>query len=344
MAKSKGGKKPGTSVSRTTKVEAKTKKGRRLLDKRAPQQVEYCKHLLLLYGRKTSQTIKDVLRELKHLRDKMECTHLTRKNDNIAPFENGGETSLEFLCGKTNCGAFVLGSHTKKRPNNLTFGRVYDEKIYDLFEVGVERFVKQDTSVTEAKTVFSPKPSFAFAGDEFETDSDYKQFKSIVIDSFRGRVVDTINLKGVDRIIMCTPVAGTESESKTKRVMLRHYAIKLKKSGTRVPRVELVDIGPSLDLSFRCVRLQSARSLPPRHDHRHPSHPTPMPHADFSKTFSDISQTDATSPLPWTWRGTRSSGLTRASRGRSRRTCKTICWTAPWAEFGSSLRTSAACL
>jgi len=256
MAKSKGGKKPGTSVSRTTKVEAKTKKGRRFLDKRAPQQVEYCKHLLLLYGRKTSQTIKDVLRELKHLRDKMECTHLTRKNDNIAPFENGGETSLEFLCGKTNCGAFVLGSHTKKRPNNLTFGRVYDEKIYDLFEVGVERFVKQDTSVTEAKTVFSPKPSFAFAGDEFETDSDYKQFKSIVIDSFRGRVVDTINLKGVDRIIMCTPVAGTESESKTKRVMLRHYAIKLKKSGTRVPRVELVDIGPSLDLSFR--RNQSA--------------------------------------------------------------------------------------
>ena len=115
-------------VRKTTALEAKTKKGKRYLEQKAPQVVEYVKRLLLLYGHKTSQTVKDVMVELKHLRDRAECRHLTRKNDNILPFENGGETSLEFLCNKQDCGAFVVGSSTKKRPNNLIFGRVYDEK------------------------------------------------------------------------------------------------------------------------------------------------------------------------------------------------------------------------
>ncbi len=255
MAKSKGtAKRDG--LTRTTALEAKTSKGKRFLEARAPQQVEYVKRFLLLNGHRTSQLVKDVLVELKHLRDKMECSHLTRKNPNILPFESGGETSLEFLCGKQNCGAFVVGSSTKKRPNNLIFGRVYDEKIFDLFECGVEAFSKPEGAATA--TVFSPKPSFAFAGEEFDTDESYKQFKSILVDSLRGRVVDTINLKGVDRVILCTPcpsVSGSsgagDNAAAKKKVLIRHYAIKLKKSGTRVPRVELVEIGPSLDLSFR---------------------------------------------------------------------------------------------
>ena len=62
----KKGKDPRLGVTRTTKFEAKTKKGKRFLESRAAQQVEYVKRLLLLYGRKTSQTMKDVLVELKH--------------------------------------------------------------------------------------------------------------------------------------------------------------------------------------------------------------------------------------------------------------------------------------
>ena len=249
----KKGKDPRLGVTRTTKFEAKTKKGKRFLESRAAQQVEYVKRLLLLYGRKTSQTVKDVLVELKHMRDRMECTHLTRKNENVVPFEIGGETSLEFLCGKTHSGCFVVGSHSKKRPNNLIFGRVYDEKVYDLLEMGVENFRKAVAS--EAKQVFSPKPCFAFAGEEFENDADFKQLKSVLLDSFRGRVVESINLKGVDRVIMCTPAPSSgQGEGAKKRVLLRHYAIKLKKSGTRVPRVELLDIGPSMDLCFRRSR------------------------------------------------------------------------------------------
>ena len=130
--------------------------------------------------------------------------------------------------------------------------------VYDLLEVGIDRYVKDVSSAEDDDTqgkqnastmVFSPKPSFAFAGEEFNTVEEFKQFKSILIDSFRGRVVDTINLKGVDRVILCTP-----SMDKQNQVLLRHYAIKLKRSGTRIPKVELVEIGPRLDLSFRRSR------------------------------------------------------------------------------------------
>jgi len=37
------------------------------------------------------------------------------------------------------------------------------------------------------------------------------------------------------------------------KLLLRQYRIALKKSGTRVPRVELAEMGPSLDLALRRV-------------------------------------------------------------------------------------------
>jgi hypothetical protein len=56
----------------------------------------------------------EVLTDIATLR-KGECVKLTRKNDNMRPFEAGGEVSLEFLARKADCGLFALGSHSKKR-------------------------------------------------------------------------------------------------------------------------------------------------------------------------------------------------------------------------------------
>lgn len=56
----------------------------------------------------------------------------------MKPFEAGGEAPLEFFCNNSNCSVFVLGSHSKKRPHNLTLGRLYDFHLYDCLELGVE--------------------------------------------------------------------------------------------------------------------------------------------------------------------------------------------------------------
>ena len=68
----------------------------------------------------------------------LDAHSFTRKNPNVKPFEAGGEAPLEFFCNKSNCSTFVLGSHSKKRPHNLTLGRLYEFHLYDCLELGVE--------------------------------------------------------------------------------------------------------------------------------------------------------------------------------------------------------------
>lgn len=58
---------------------------------------------------------------LQALLKKPELKQLTRKNE-IRPFEDAA--SLEFLCEKNECAAFLYSSHNKKRPNNLVLVRI----------------------------------------------------------------------------------------------------------------------------------------------------------------------------------------------------------------------------
>lgn len=57
-----------------------------------------------------------------------------------------------------------------------------------------------------------------------------------------------MNLAGLDRVYVCTAVSSN-------RVFFTHCAMRLKKSGTIVPRMELVEVGPSMDLVIRRHRL-----------------------------------------------------------------------------------------
>jgi ribosome production factor 2 len=94
------------------------------------------------------------------------------------------------------------------------------------------------------------KPCLIFSGDTFETDEvrtprlrcaacapaecararcgtqTLRTAKSVLIDFFRGRVVPNINLRGLDRAIICTAVG--------QRILFRQCAIRYKKSGSKV--------------------------------------------------------------------------------------------------------------
>ena len=41
---------------------------------------------------------------------------------------------------QSQCGLFAIGSHSKKRPHNLTLGRIHDGHLYDAIELGVDRY------------------------------------------------------------------------------------------------------------------------------------------------------------------------------------------------------------
>ncbi|KAK9290101.1 hypothetical protein L1049_008265 [Liquidambar formosana] len=227
------------------------KKGRvrRELEKRAPKLVENGKKTLILQGIKTSSVLNAVLTQIYHLK-RDSAVRYTRKNENIRPFESGGETSLEFFSLKTDCSLFVFGSHSKKRPDNLIMGRTYDHHIYDLVEVGVENFKTTESFTYDRKLApkVGSKPFFAFIGEGFESVEELKHLKEVLLDLFRGEVVENLNLAGLDRAYICTAVSSN-------RVYFTHCALRLKKSGKIVPRMELVEVGPSMDLVVRRHRL-----------------------------------------------------------------------------------------
>ncbi|CAI5956923.1 unnamed protein product [Closterium sp. NIES-65] len=121
------------------------------------------------------------------------------------------------------------------------------------------------------------KPCFCFIGTEFDNDPAAVQLKSLLLDYFRGEVAATVDLAGLDRVFVCAAQNGKvsnevfcnclklrhgdeiriclkRSDNGTK-VLFRHCAIRLKRSGTKVPRVVLVPIGPSIDFEIRRTRL-----------------------------------------------------------------------------------------
>lgn len=178
-----------------------------------------------------------------------ENVKFNRKNDDVKPFESGGEIKLESHCSHLNCSLFALGSHSKKRPHNLILGRLYDFRLYDMIEFGVHDFksIQQFPAATLAQ--IGNKPSFVFVGEGFENDDELKHIRSLMLDFFRGRQVENINLKGLDRVIFVSYTTDSP-----RRILFRQYSVKYKKSGTRVPRTELLEMGPSMDLVVRRVR------------------------------------------------------------------------------------------
>jgi ribosome production factor 2 len=65
-----------------------------------------------------------------------------KKND-IHPFDtsSNSQASLEFWSAKNDASLFIVGQSTKKRPHDLTFVRMFDGRILDMIEVGVDKFV-----------------------------------------------------------------------------------------------------------------------------------------------------------------------------------------------------------
>jgi ribosome production factor 2 len=116
----------------------------------------------------------------------VDSVKFSRKNEAVKPFEPGGETALEFFAQKSNCSLFALGSHIKKRPHNLTLGRLFDFRLYDALELGVERHraIKEFGGAASAQV--GNKPAMLFVGERFEGAPEFRLAKSLLLDFFRG--------------------------------------------------------------------------------------------------------------------------------------------------------------
>ena len=60
------------------------------------------------------------------------------KKNTIRPFEDA--SSLDFWSQKNDASFFVVGQSTKKRPDGLTLARMFDGRVLDMCELGVQKF------------------------------------------------------------------------------------------------------------------------------------------------------------------------------------------------------------
>jgi len=226
------------------KRKAKSQKGKRFLDNRAPKLIENEKGCLFLKGPSTSDLITKLLRDLHKLKGVK--SHMFARRNMTRPFEDA--SSMEFFSQQNDTSLFCYGSHSKKRNNNLVFGRLFNHMMLDMLEVEASNYKSILESSGDRKTLvhIGSKPMFVFLGEEFTTNPEFKLVQDYMLDFFQGEIVQEVNLAGLKRVITCTALNGV--------IHFKHSAIRMKKSGTRYPKVELEDIGPCFDMKIRRVK------------------------------------------------------------------------------------------
>ena len=246
---------------------AKTQRSKRALEARAPKLVEPPRHSVLLRGSKTSSVLNSLLRDL-HILSQPHSTHLHKKHGDCHPFDD--PTSVEFLCSKADASVFFLASDSKKRPHNLTVGRLFDYQVLDMVEYGVDaasyKAISEFEGVRRATVRYGSKPLVLFQGEWWERGGDdWAVQRSLWLDWCKGETLDRINLSAVDRVIALTAIEPST-------IHFRHYALALKPSTTRLPYVTLDEVGPHLTLSMRrrnqpaADLVKQAMTLPKRTD------------------------------------------------------------------------------
>ena len=224
----------------------KNQRSKRALEARAPKLVEPPRHSLLLRGSKTSSVLNSLLRDL-HILSQPHSTHLHKKHSDCHPFDD--PTSVEFLCSKADASVFFLASDSKKRPHNLTLGRLFDYQVLDMVEYGVAadsyKGISEFEGVRRATVRYGSKPLVLFQGEWWERGGDdWAVQRSLWLDWCKGETIDRINLSAIDRIIVLTALEPAT-------IHFRHYALALKPSTTRLPYVALDEVGPHLTLTLR---------------------------------------------------------------------------------------------
>ncbi|KAI9846524.1 MAG: rRNA-binding ribosome biosynthesis protein rpf2 [Sclerophora amabilis] len=235
-------------------IKPRNARSKRALEKKAPHISENPKKTLFLRGTTASQIIQDAITDLHSLKIPL-AIKFTKKNA-IYPFEDA--SSLEFFSEKNDASLLVFGAHSKKRPHCLTFARTFDHKILDMLELYIDpESFRTLTQFKNKKCAVGLKPMLLFSGTPFEnpTSTAYTLAKSYFTDFFRGQETQKVDVEGLQYMISIA--AGEEGEGEQgPKINLRVYLIRTKRSGQRLPRVELEEMGPRLD--FRVGRIKEA--------------------------------------------------------------------------------------
>jgi len=241
-------------------IKPRSARSKRALEKRAPKEQENPKTALFLRGTTCSQLVQNAMADLFAMRASPK-KKFTKKNT-IHPFEDA--TSLEFLSEKNDASLLCFGSSSKKRPGCLTLVRTFGHKVLDMLELYVE--AESYRSICQFKTrklAVGMRPMLVFSGTLFENPvgNEYTLAKSLLVDFLVGdSESDEVDVEGLQYVVAvgAEEAAGAADSGPSSRpaLHLRVYLMRTKRSGQKLPRVELDECGPRLD--FRLGRMRDA--------------------------------------------------------------------------------------
>ncbi|EJU05898.1 Brix-domain-containing protein [Dacryopinax primogenitus] len=234
-------------------VKPKNARSKRAMLAREPQEVEPPKTCIFVKGTSTGERLNGVLKDLMSLK-RPNAVSFSKKNA-VHPFES--TDSFTFWSQKNDASLFLVGTHSKKRPHDLTFIRMYDYRVLEMLELGVEAYTPM-SAFSGRKPPPGHRPLMTFDSPLFDTHPRFQQVKSLLLDLFNGAEIDAICLAGLEHVVqvsLAPPPPGFTNESTSSAelplIHVRCYAMRFLASGQRTPRVELEPIGPSLDVSLR---------------------------------------------------------------------------------------------
>lgn len=216
------------------------------------QLVEGAKLALLLKGIRCSDSMATVLKDMKSVQSPH--AKLLTKNNEIVPFDDAGQQSLEFLTTKNDAALFALASHNKKRPNNLVMGRTFDRRILDMVELGIMQYRSMNDFPGLPKKRLGSKPLLQFVGDLWQSDINLKRLQNLLVDFYRGDPVDSMVLSGLDHVMVFTAAEASSGGLEAHPLIhQRTYYMKLKKDpqGGKAPVPYLTPSGPDMDFKVR---------------------------------------------------------------------------------------------
>ncbi|QSZ32642.1 hypothetical protein DSL72_002221 [Monilinia vaccinii-corymbosi] len=236
-------------------IKPRNARSKRALNKKAPKPVENPKTALFLRYTTCSQPTQDCLTDLHTLHLPL-AKKFTKKNS-IHPFDDA--SSLEFFSEKNDASLLVFGSSSKKRPHSITFCRMFNYKVLDLLELNLDADSFRTLSqFKNKKCAVGLKPMLLFSGTPFENpvSDEYTLAKSMFLDFFKGEPADKVDVEGLQYIVSISARDSVDGEEEKPKIHLRVYLIRTKKSGQKLPRVEVEEMGPRMD--FRVGRVKEA--------------------------------------------------------------------------------------
>ena len=121
-----------------------------------------------------------------------------------------------------------------------------------MIELGIENFKPIKEFGTKTCSV-GMKPMMIFNGEAFNQSEELEKLKNVLLDFFHGETSDKITLEGLEHVISVT-AGPPDADGNVSRIYFRSYIVTKKKSGVRQPRIELEEMGPSIDFVMRRTR------------------------------------------------------------------------------------------